>query len=87
MSEILLWVPSHGRAKARRQARTYIQKLCADTGCHLEDQPDQYTIEKCGGRESGRSILMVRHDDDDGYSKFSPAECYLQGFQGGVLVV
>ena len=28
---------SHGRAKAGRPARTYIQQLCADTGCSLED--------------------------------------------------
>ena len=35
--DILLWTPSHGRAKAGRPARTYIQQLCADTGCSLED--------------------------------------------------
>ena len=32
--------PSHGRAKAGRPARTYIQQLCADTGCSLEDLPE-----------------------------------------------
>ena len=37
ISDILLWTPSHGRAKAGRPARTYIQQLCADTGCSLED--------------------------------------------------
>ena len=31
---------SHGRAKARRPARTYIQQLCADTGCSPEDLPE-----------------------------------------------
>ena len=36
-SDILLWTPLHERAKAGRPARTYIQKLCADTGCSLED--------------------------------------------------
>ena len=36
-SDILLWIPSHGRAKAGRIARTYIQQLCADIGCILED--------------------------------------------------
>ena len=35
LSEILLWTPSHGRP-----ARTYIQQLCADTGCRQEDQPE-----------------------------------------------
>ena len=37
ISDILLWTPSHRRAKAGRPARTYIQQLCADTGCSLED--------------------------------------------------
>ena len=35
ISEILMWTPSHGRAKAGRPARTYIQQLCANTGCGL----------------------------------------------------
>ena len=39
ISDILLWTPSHGRAKAGRPARTYIQQLCADTGCSLEHLP------------------------------------------------
>ena len=39
ISDILLWTPSHGRAKTRRPARTYIQQLSADTGCSLEDLP------------------------------------------------
>ena len=39
ISNILLWTPSYGRAKAGRPARTYIQQLCADTGCSLEDLP------------------------------------------------
>ena len=39
ISNILLWTPSHGWAKARRSARTYIQQLCSDTGCSLEDIP------------------------------------------------
>ena len=34
---ILLGTPSHGRAKAGWPARTYIQQLCTDTGCSLED--------------------------------------------------
>ena len=37
ISEVLLWTHSHGRAKAKRPARTYIQQLCADTGCSPED--------------------------------------------------
>ena len=37
---LLVWTPSHGRAKAGRPARTYIQQLCADTGCSPEDRPE-----------------------------------------------
>ena len=37
ISDFLLWTPSHGRAKAGWPARTYIQRLCEDTGCSLED--------------------------------------------------
>ena len=39
ISDVLLWTPTHGRAKAGRQARTYIQQLCEDTGCCREDLP------------------------------------------------
>ena len=38
--DILLWIPSHGRAKAGRPACTYIQQLCMDTGCSPEDLPE-----------------------------------------------
>ena len=31
--DVLSWTPTHGRTKARRPARTYIQQLSEDTGC------------------------------------------------------
>ena len=31
--DVLQWTPTHGRAKARREARTYIQQLCKNTEC------------------------------------------------------
>ena len=37
--DVLWWIPTHGRAKAGRPARTYIQQLCEDTGCCPEDLP------------------------------------------------
>ena len=37
--DVLLWIPTHGRAKAGRPARTYIQQLCEDTGRCPEDLP------------------------------------------------
>ena len=39
ISDVLLWTPSHGQAKAGRPARTYIQQLCAHTEYSLEDLP------------------------------------------------
>ena len=39
INDVLLWTPSHGQAKAGRPAWTYIQQLCADMGCSLEDMP------------------------------------------------
>ena len=40
ISDVLLWTPTHGRAKAGRPARTYILQLCEDTGCSPEDVPE-----------------------------------------------
>ena len=40
ISDVLLWTPTYGRAKAGRLARTYIQQLCEDTGCSSEDLPE-----------------------------------------------
>ena len=41
ISDVLLRTPTYGRAKAGRPARTYIQQLCEDTGCSLEDLPEE----------------------------------------------
>ena len=40
ISDVLLWTPTYGRAKAGQPARTYIQQLCEDTGCSPEDLPE-----------------------------------------------
>ena len=37
ISDVLLWIPTYGRAKAGRPAQTYIQQLCEDTGGNPED--------------------------------------------------
>ena len=36
-SDVLLWTPSHGLARVGRPTRTYLQRLCTDTGSNLED--------------------------------------------------
>ena len=65
VSDVLLWTPTYGQAKARRPARTYIQQLCEDTGCNPEDLPEAMNDrEKCE-RWSRISVIAARHDDDD----------------------
>ena len=39
ISEILLWTPTHGHTSIDRPAKTYIHRLCADTGCRVKDLP------------------------------------------------
>ena len=76
ISDVLLWTPAYGQAKAGRPARTYIQQLCEDTGCSPEDLPEAINdrekwrervrdIRAGGERGSGISVLVARHDDDD----------------------
>ena len=40
ISDVLLWTPTYGRAKAGRPARTYIKQLYEDTECSPEDLPE-----------------------------------------------
>ena len=40
ISDVLLWTPTYGQAKAGRPARTHIQQLCEDMGCSPEDLPE-----------------------------------------------
>ena len=53
--DVLLWTPSHGRAKAGQPARIYMQQLCADTGCSPEDLPEAMD-DRVGCREGVRDI-------------------------------
>ena len=63
--DVLLWIPTYGRAKAGRPARTYIQQLCEDTGWCPEDQPEAMNDrEKWRERVSdiragGRMMMMM----------------------------
>ena len=58
ISDVLLWTPTYGRAKAGRPARTYIQQLCEDTGCSPEYLPEAMNDrEKC--QERVRDIIII----------------------------
>ena len=65
--DVLLWIPTHGRAKAGRPARTYIQQLCEDTGCCPEDLPRAMNDREEWREGSGISVLPARVDDDVRY--------------------
>ena len=66
ISDVLLWTPIYGRAKAGRLAGTYssyvrIQDVALET-CRR-----RWTIGRSGERGPGISVQAARHDDDDFY--------------------
>ena len=65
ISDVLLWTSTHGRAKAGRPARTYIQQLLRIQDVVQKTCRRRWTIGKSGERGSGISVLPARHDDDD----------------------
>ena len=65
ISDVLLWTPTHGRAKAGRPARTYIQQLSEDRDVVLKTYLGRWMIGRSGERGSGISELPARYDDDD----------------------
>ena len=40
ISDVLLWTPTYGPAKAGRPVQKYIQQLCEDTWCSSKDLPE-----------------------------------------------
>ena len=66
ISDVLLWTPAYGPAKAGRPARTYIQQLCENTGCSPEDLAEAMNDwEK--SRERVREIIRDDNDDDEDF--------------------
>ena len=59
ISDVLLWTPTYGRAKAGRPAQTYIQQLCEDTGLALKTCQRRWTIKRSGERGSEISVLLT----------------------------
>ena len=68
ISDVLLWTPSHGRAKAGRSARIYIQQLCEGTGCSPEDLPKAMTYRE-GWRGEGQGYPCWRCSWCNGYRR------------------
>ena len=67
ISDVLLWTPSYGQAKAGRPARNCMQQLCEDMGCSPEDLPEARNDWE-EWRERARDIRAgsaARHEEDD----------------------
>ncbi len=64
ISDVLLWNPTYGQAKAGRPARSYIQ-LCEDTVVTLKSCQKRWMIGRSGEIGSGIYVLAARHDHDD----------------------
>ena len=43
-SKVRLWTPQHGRFSIGRPKRTYLQRLCTDTGWSLEGLPEDMVL-------------------------------------------
>ena len=66
ISDVLLWTPTYGRAKAERPARPYIQQLCEDTGFSPEDMPEAMN-DREKWRERVRNIIFTNTSARAGY--------------------
>ena len=56
----------------------------------LKTYRKRWTIEKCSGRESGVSVLMVRHDDDDDdicQHRITTEACVYQSRSNGIVLI
>ena len=69
-SDVFLWTPTYGRAKAGRPARTYIQQLCEDTGCSPEDLLEAMN-DREKWRERVRDIRVLHTHDTDTWNRHS----------------
>ena len=63
ISDVLLWAALHGRAKVGRPARNYLQQLIEQVAWKI--YREWWTIGTGDGRESGKSVLAARYDNDD----------------------
>ena len=84
ISDILLWTPSHGRAKADDQLEPiYISLPIQDIA--LKISWDQQTMETGGERGSGRSLLAAQRDDYEAKPSDDLVSYRRQTLMGGVL--
>ena len=65
ISDVLLWTPAYGQAKAGRPARTCIQHYVRIRDVALKTCQKRWMIGRSGERRSVISVLVARHEDDD----------------------
>ena len=70
ISDVLLWTPSHGRAKTGRPARTYIQQL-------LKTYQKQWTIEKGGSNSKNMDFGYGQTNANFSKLQWSTLDLYL----------
>ena len=58
ISDVLLWTPTYGRAKAGRPARTYVQHLCEYTGRSLDEAREGQGY-PCGRHDMMMMMMMI----------------------------
>ena len=63
--DVLLWTPTHGRAKQDDQHEYTFSSCVRIWDVVLRTCLGWWTIERSGERGSGISVLPARHDDDD----------------------
>ena len=67
ISDVLLWPPSHGRAKQGDQLEPTYSSSLRIRDVALRTCQKWWTIGRSGGRGSGISVLVAQQDDDDIY--------------------
>ena len=65
ISDVLLWTPTHGRAKAGPQHEHTFSNYVRIQDAVQKTCMRRWTIGKSGEKGSGISVLPARHDDDD----------------------
>ena len=74
ISDVLLWTPTYGRAKAGRPARTYNVRI---RDVALKTCQRRWTIVRSGERGSGISVPAARHYDDEKDLALNNLQCLI----------
>ena len=72
--DLLLWTIVYGRSHVSRPTKIYIDQLCEDTGCQLNDPPgvmdDREGWRESHGTPCYQACIDDEDDDDTGLQKY-----------------